>query len=137
MDAGPSPDNPRHPLNFSKHRKDVLAPSDNEMQHLARFKTIELTQDMGFSLNIVVSPYVPLAHDKTAYEWSTIDGPQRMEMPPYCIENIKEAKRSILAFAKAARLSYLENLLDSSNSVLWDTFHVALRSKVGTPFPQH
>ena len=137
MYTGPSPDNPNHPLNFSKHRKDVLELSDTEMQHLAQFKTIELTQDMGVTLKIDVSPYVPLAHDKTAYEWSTIDGPQRMEMPPYHIKNIEEAKRSILAYAKAARLSYLENLLDSSNSVLWDTFHVALRSKVGNPFPQH
>ena len=59
-----------------------------------------------------------------------------MEMPPYCIENIEEAKRSILAYAKTTRVSYLENLLDSSNPVLWDTFQVVLRSKVGSLFPQ-
>lgn len=53
-----------------------------------------------------------------------------MEMPHYSIESIEYAKKNILIHAQTARLAYLENLLDGSNSILWDTFNIALQSKV-------
>ena len=130
LNTGPPLDVPNHPLNFSKHRKDVLALSAAEIQHSVQLRTIELTQDMGHVLEVTVAPFVPVPYDKTAYEWSTKDGSQRMEMPPYLIENIQDAKKSILIYAQKARLAYLENLLDNSNSILWNTFNTALQSKV-------
>lgn len=85
---------------------------------------------MGSILKVTVSRYDPIPGDKTAYEWEAKNGIHRIKMPPYCITHVEEAKLCMFRYAKESRLSYLENTLDSSNKILWDTFNIALRSGV-------
>ena len=129
MRTGPPTDNASHPLNFFRHRKDVLILSRHDWQ-LLHTRELDLTQDMGSILKVTVSPYNPIKGDKTAYEWEAKDGIHRIKMPPYCITHVEETKLCMLKYAKASGLSYLENILDSSNKILWDTFNIALRSGV-------
>ena len=129
-DKGPPADNPDHPLNFFKHRRDLLKLSGTEYQHTVQSRIIELTQGAELALQISVSPYVPLPGDKTAYEWSTKDGTQCMEMPAYRIDDVEDAKARIRAYVQLARPVYLKAFLDGSNKLLWNTFDIAQRSKV-------
>ncbi|SLM34575.1 hypothetical protein LPUS_03411 [Lasallia pustulata] len=109
------------------HRKDVLISSRHDWQ-LLHTRELDLTQDMGSILKVTVSRYDPIPGDKTAYEWEAKNGIHRIKMPPYCITHVEEAKLCMFRYAKESRLSYLENTLDSSNKILWDTFNIALRS---------
>lgn len=130
---GPPIDNPDHPLNFSTHRRDILTLSGTEIDRKVRLQEVELTQDMGPVLKVLVSRYVPLPRDKTAYEWSSRGVTHRLEMAPYLIGDAEAAKTSMLAYAQEARSCDFQKLLDSSNDLLWNTFRVALRSKVIDP----
>lgn len=129
VQTGPPSDDSTHPLNFFRHRKDVFVPSE-ESNQLFQTRELYLTQDLGSTLKVAVSPYVPIPGDKTAYEWTTKDGVQKMEMPPYCLSNVEEIKLRMFEYTYVSGLSYLQNLLDSSNKILWDTFEIALRSGV-------
>lgn len=129
VQTGPPADDSTHPLNFFRHRKDVFVPSEGSYQ-LLQTRELYLTQDLGYTLKVAVSPYVPVPGDKTAYEWRTKDGVHKMEMPPYCLSNVEEIKLRMFEYTYVSGLSYLQNLLDSSNKILWDTFEIALRSGV-------
>lgn len=129
VQTGPPSDNTSHPLNFFTHRKNLFVPSEKSRQ-LFQTRELYLTQDLGSTLKVAVSPYVPVPGDKTAYEWENEDGVHKMEMPRYCLSDVEEVKSRMLEYSYMSRLSYLQNLLDSSNKILWDTFEIALRSGV-------
>ena len=93
-------------------------------------RSVKLTQDMGSVLNVVACKYKPHSKDKTGYEWSSPNGAQKMEMPPYCIGRIDDATESMREYAEQSKMLYLKNILDRSNQILLDTFSAAARSKV-------
>jgi len=126
--TGPPVDNPNHPLNFFKHRKDLWTIIDGVQDVESR--TLMLTQDIGFVLKVKVSPFAPIPGDKTAYEWNSAEGPKKMEMPKYHISDIEEAKTQMIKYVMDSHFGYFDNLLDSSNEILMDTFSIAIRCKV-------
>lgn len=126
--TGPPVDNPDHPLMFFSHRQDLWMLSGDEL--IPDTRSVKLTQDMGSVLNVVVCKYRPHSEDKTGYEWSSPNGAQKMEMPPYCIGSIDDATESMRKYAEQSKMLYLKNILDKSNQILLDTFRAAVRSKV-------
>jgi hypothetical protein len=87
---------------------------------------------MGYTLEVQVSPFVPLPGDKTAYEWESAEGAKRMAMPEYHISNIEDAKDQIIEYVKRSKMIYIGSLLDDSNEILLNTFNMATRCKVGS-----
>jgi hypothetical protein len=90
---------------------------------------------MGNTLKVIVSPFVPLPSDKVAYEWDSMDGPQKMEMPTYHISDIEGAKLAMVKYATTSALLYIEGILDSSNVILWNAFNTAIRCNVSLRVP--
>jgi hypothetical protein len=117
-------------LNFFKHRKDLWTIINGVEGVESRI--LELTQEIGYTLEVKVSPFVPLPGDKTAYEWDSAEGPKRMEMPKYHISDIEEAKKQMIGYVRRSHLGYINNLLDSSNEILMETFNMAVRCKVSS-----
>jgi hypothetical protein len=116
-------------LNFFKHRKNLWTVTQ-ERPFLEK-RTLFLTQGMGYTLEVQVSPFVPLPGDKTAYEWESAEGPKRMAMPEYHISNIEDAKNQMIDYVTRSHMIYIGNLIDSSNEILLDTFNMAKHCKVG------
>lgn len=122
---GPPTDNPGHPLNFSKHRRDILTLSGAEIDRKVRSQEVELTQDMGPVLKVLVSPYVPLPRDKTAYKWSSRGVTHRLEMPLYLIDTPKLLRQVCLHTRKKQDL------------VIFKSFWIAQMNYFGTPSASH
>jgi hypothetical protein len=78
-------------------------------------------------LAVRVSRFEPLPGDRTAYHWNDSSGQHRsMKMPPYFISDLEAARDSIRQFLFYARAAYIEALLADSNSIVRETFQVAL-----------
>ncbi len=121
--TGPGRDNPAHPLMFIKSRKDVLMLDDNGIQH--KMRTVELTQERGSLLKVSVSQFIPLEEDKTAYEWMTPRGVEKMEMSPYCIVDMDRAVSSMKAYVRECTGLHLKTPRNSSNRMISETFEFA------------
>ncbi|KAI9775593.1 MAG: hypothetical protein M1839_000994 [Geoglossum umbratile] len=118
----PPEDDP--PRNWTR-REDVYALKDNKAL-LARPRQIQLTQDMGVELTVSVATFTPEPDDKTAYEWEDSRGVHTMEMPHFFIVQYGEAMDNMMKYVEDSRQHYLDNLLDSSDKILWDTFQMAI-----------
>lgn len=122
---GPRIDNLGHPLNFSKHRRDILTLSGAEIDRKVRSQEVELTQDMGPVLKVLVSPYVPLPRDKTAYKWSSKGVTHRLEMSLYLIDNAEAAEQVCL------------HTRTKQDLVIFKSFWIAQMNYFGTPSASH
>ena len=86
-----------------------------------------LTQDLGAEFVVTVSPFDPEPGDATGYNWEDTEGnPRRMEMPAYYISDLEEALFNIKEFASRSRSLYIEAHLSDSNSIIRQTFQLAL-----------
>ncbi|KAJ4367027.1 hypothetical protein N0V83_007557 [Neocucurbitaria cava] len=122
---GPPVDNPFHPLNFFSHRQNILcdvAKGDDTSNTLE----LELMQDdVGQMLTLTVSRFAPLPGDKVAYEGIGEEGPYKLDMPPYCISDIKKAQQSLITYMRKAKSAYFNRFVDRSNALLFNTFKMA------------
>ncbi|KAL2869465.1 uncharacterized protein BJX67DRAFT_379019 [Aspergillus lucknowensis] len=130
--SGPPIDNPEHPLMFFLHRQHLWDVSHSAVS--PDIREVELTQGMGDKLRLTLSRFDPHPDDKTAYEWNTLDGPRKMEMPPYCIANMDEAIVSVAQYAKRSMRAYLSQLVKPNNPFLSLIFYFAAQSP--SPFIQ-
>jgi hypothetical protein len=123
---GPPIDNPYHPLNFFTHRQDILN-GITDGTTLQETLDLDLMQDdIGQVLNLTVSMFSPLPGDKLAYEGIGEHGPYRLEMPPYCISDIKKAAQSLIIYMRKAKRAYLKCFIDRSSPLLFNTFKMAV-----------
>lgn len=93
--------------------------------------TLFLTQDRGEgfenALSVTVSRFEPGPGDKTAHEWTDLDGQRHtMEMPPYFICDLEGARKNIREFSRNVRSAYIETILTDSNPIVCQTFQQAL-----------
>jgi hypothetical protein len=95
---------------------------------------------MGVVLTVSVAIFTPEPGDKTGYTWEDEHGLHTMEMPHFYIVKYREAMANMMQYIEDSRQHYLENLLDSSNKILWETFQMAIDmgdlGNVRVPFRQ-
>jgi hypothetical protein len=88
---------------------------------------IQLRQkNMGSTLEITVSKFLPSPGDATFYPWKDASGEDHiLEMPPYYISDMAEAKRNIIQYARKTSGCYMKSLLSEANPIIRDTFSQA------------
>ena len=89
---------------------------------------IEITQDMGPTLKLRCKQYIPLEGDRQQYSWpDPITGQRRtLTTPPFAIADVEHAHDTIEKYIDDNLTGYLEGLLDSENSIIWESFRIAM-----------
>lgn len=89
---------------------------------------IEITQDMGPTLNLLCKKYIPLEGDRQDYHWKDAytGAPKSLTTPPFAIADVEHAHATIERYIEDNLGKYLEGLLDSENTIVWETFRIAL-----------
>jgi hypothetical protein len=91
-------------------------------------RKIHLTQNVGATLEVTLSKFVPSPDDVVSYPWKDSSGQDHLlEMPPYYISDMEEAKRNILQYLRKTTQSYLKSLLSGANPIIHETFKQACR----------
>lgn len=120
-----------HPLQTS--RSEVYRLLDIEVPQ-REYLRLELTQDFGETLVIYVTRFEPRSDDKTAHPWKDKQGRSRsMEMPPYCIARMGDARNNMLQYIDNFRGSFLSSFLRGSNEITGDIFDEARRHSAFNP----
>ncbi|KAM5343252.1 hypothetical protein ACJ41O_014218 [Fusarium nematophilum] len=91
------------------------------------FLTQGIGEGMETFLSVTVSRFDPKRGDRTTYFWTDPDGnPREMEVPPYFISDLEEAKHNIRRFVHEVRSTYIDTLHGDSNPLIRQTFQAAL-----------
>lgn len=89
-------------------------------------RKILLTQETGFLLEVKVARFIPEPGDAVSYGWVDGGGHQReLKMPPYYICDMPHALQSMQDYALVSSDSYIADLLDGTNPIIWKTFETA------------
>ncbi|KAF8453406.1 hypothetical protein BDZ91DRAFT_768222 [Kalaharituber pfeilii] len=91
-------------------------------------RTIEITQDMGPTLKLRCKQYIPLEGDRQQSHWNdAFTGARRtLNTPPFAIADVEHAHAAIERYIDENLSVYLEGLLDSENTIVWESFRIAL-----------
>ncbi|KAI5793689.1 hypothetical protein DFH27DRAFT_526931 [Peziza echinospora] len=91
-------------------------------------RSVEMTQDMGKILELRCKEYIPLEGDKQQYSWpDPITGQNKtLRTPPFAIADVEHAQATIEKYIDQNLETYLEGLLDSENTIIWESFRIAL-----------
>jgi hypothetical protein len=102
----------------STSRKEVFLVQDIEAPDLDT-RTLNLTQDVGgLKLTVTVSKFTPRKTDKTALNWTDQQGHERsFEMPPFCLNDVKQDVNSMRTYAFQARKPFVEGVLANANNL--------------------
>lgn len=120
-----------HPLQTS--RSEVYRLLDIEVPQ-RQYLRLELTQDFGETLSIYVTRFEPRPDEKTAHPWKDRQGRSRsMEMPPYCIARMDDARDNMLQYIENFKGSFLSSFLRGSNEITGDIFDEARRFSAFNP----
>lgn len=107
-------------------RSEIYRPTDLSTAVYSRSTTVDLTQDIGHSLTLAVSEFIPIEGDETSYIW-TIDGATiKLEMPCYAITNMQRSKVALQNYMETNLNHYIEYFIGSSARIVYDTFQIAL-----------
>lgn len=89
-------------------------------------RLVELSQDVGATLQVKVKHFIPQTGDCTGYTWRDRTGAVRhMEMPHFCLADLTDTKKRMFAYLKQYGYLYLEQPLRSTDEVFRDTFWMA------------
>jgi hypothetical protein len=107
---------------------------DNGTMYQEPPRQIHLTLDLNRSkFPVTISRFVPDENDTTDYRWTDEAGNhRRYDMPPYAINDMVEARRSIFQFLQIARAEFMAALLGNSNPIVKRTFQEAERYRRAT-----
>jgi hypothetical protein len=70
-------------------------------------RTLQLTQDIGGTLEVYVAEFKPLPGDKTANMWERSGRRQCLDMPPYALTELERVKINVQKYAYDHYLDYL------------------------------
>ena len=89
---------------------------------------IEITQDMGPTLKLLCKEYTPLDGDRQDYRWKDAftGAPKTLTTPPYAIADVESAHTTIERYIENNLGMYLEGILDSENTIVWESFRIAM-----------
>jgi hypothetical protein len=91
-------------------------------------KTISVTQDRGSSaFQLHVKEFVPVEGDRLLKDWMHNGVRKVRRLPPYAIADIRVATRELQHFVDTNAASYIEDDLDDTDKLLWNTYAMAFR----------
>lgn len=127
---GPSP---KHPRGVLRH---AVFESLSDISHRPprqRPIIVSLTQDLGLQMLVVLARYEPIAGEVTHRVWKKEGQTRHVEMPPYCIANMRDAQRHMLEYIANFRSAWLKNVLGRSNDITRSLFDQAQRFAAFNP----
>ena len=91
-------------------------------------RLIEITQDIGPTLKLLCKEYIPLDGDQQDYHWKDAftGAPKTLTTPPYAIADVERAHVTIERYIEENLEKYLEGILDSENTIVWESFRIAM-----------
>jgi len=96
---------------------------------------------MGATLKLLCKEYIPLDGDRQDYDWKdeTTGASKILITPPYAIADVEHAYATIERYIEKNLVTYLEGLLDSENTIVWESFRIAMSMAGfdGVGFPLH
>ncbi|OCK79235.1 hypothetical protein K432DRAFT_383260 [Lepidopterella palustris CBS 459.81] len=99
-----------------------------------KFIKLQLTQDLGETLEVYVTKYEPRPNEMTAHPWKDRSGCSRtLEMPPYCIARMDEARQNVLEYIESFRGAFLSNLSRCANEITGEIMDEARRFSAFNP----
>jgi hypothetical protein len=91
-------------------------------------KTILVTQDRGSSaFKLHVKEFIPMEGDRLQKDWMHNGVRKVRKLPPYAIADIRAATKEIQNFVDNNAASYIEDDLDESDKLIWNTYSMAFR----------
>ncbi|KAH7386224.1 hypothetical protein BKA64DRAFT_136619 [Cadophora sp. MPI-SDFR-AT-0126] len=99
-------------------------------------RTLLLTQDFGFELEVTVARYNAGVGDKVSYPWRDASGVAReYKMPPYYMINFEDTKQAMVEYNRRSFVSYIQRNLRDKNPIVWMTFQAAIRHSTKSQSP--
>jgi hypothetical protein len=100
-------------------------------------KRLELTHDHGNVVCLYVQEFTPVVGDQTSYTHKLKDGSLlTLEMPCYALAQLSDTKTALNEYVDKSLIAYLEDHIDDSDFLIWETFHLAIKracwQEVGT-----
>ncbi|KAF8424200.1 hypothetical protein EV426DRAFT_107192 [Tirmania nivea] len=91
-------------------------------------RMIEITQDIGPTLKLLCKEYIPLDGDRQDYHWKDAftGALKTLTTPPYAIAEVERAHATIERYVEDNLGLYLEGILDSENTIVWESFRIAM-----------
>lgn len=89
----------------------------------SEIRVLELAQDSNIILRLAVREFVPSDEELISDDTRG----NKMYAIPWAIADPEEATRAVNLYLDGCIGTYLDNILDESNHLVWDMFHWALR----------
>ena len=83
---------------------------------------------MGPTLTLLCKEYKPLEGDRQDYHWKDAytGAPKKLTTPPFAIADVERAHQTIDRYIEDNLGLYLEGILDSENTIVWESFRIAM-----------
>lgn len=83
---------------------------------------------MGPTLEILCKQYIPIDGDRQEYRWNdAFTGVTKiLTTEPYAIADVEHASATIERYIETNLGTYLEGILDSENTIVWESFRIAM-----------
>ena len=94
---------------------------------------VTLTQDLGLQMLVILARYDPTPGECTYRTWKKDDQIRRVDLPPYCIANMKDAQSNMLEYITNFRSAFLKHVLGRSNDITRGLFDQAQRFAAFNP----
>ncbi|KAL2075043.1 hypothetical protein VTL71DRAFT_8823 [Oculimacula yallundae] len=92
-------------------------------------RIIHVTQD--YSPNPIVlrvRRFVPMEGDKLWRTWKHAGINKSVELPPYAIENLKDAERTYKDYITSEGAHFFQSTLDKEDPLVWETYSMAIKA---------
>lgn len=114
---------------FAWTRRWILQTSIKEIDTWSSLvpKVIDVTQDLGVTLQLRCKEFIPLNGDRLDYTWTDVYTGARKELwtPPYAIADVEHAHKTIDRYIENNLGRYLEGYMDSENPIAFESFRIA------------
>lgn len=102
-----------------------------------RVRTIQVTEGYtGKSVRLRVRQFQPQEGDKLKRSWVSPNGKKNeIEIPPYAIVDMEEAKAAFNRYIKLGLLDCCNHLLGSRDQLLWRTYTLAMKTAMDPSTP--
>ena len=83
---------------------------------------------MGPTLKLLCKEYIPAEGDRQDYRWIDVftGATKRLTTPPFAIADVEHAHKTIEGYIEENLGIYLEGYLDSENTIIWESFQIAM-----------
>jgi hypothetical protein len=105
-----------------------------------KIRFVDITQDYGSSrarITVCVKEYIPQEGDVQTYAWFDGGVKKTLSVPPFALVVLNLTSEHMRLYIDRFGTTYIEDIIDDSNQILWRTFEIAHRTaEVGTVSPK-